>query len=71
MTDTVIVLYLMMNDMLSDIEINSVSGYIKQFLVYFNCNYPNTVEKIATSGDFGEDAETDIKKAVEDFEFKQ
>ena len=67
MPDTVITLYLMMNDMCKSVETKKVRETLEKFLNYFHTKYSATIKQIETTGDLTAEDEETIKIAVEEF----
>ena len=70
MTDTVITLFIAMNDLLKKVAVKDVKKYIDGFLAYFHERYGKTAEEIASSGNFTEENEKTVRKAAEEYDKK-
>lgn len=68
MTDTVITLFISMNDLLKNIPVREVTDYIKGFLNYFHLKHGKAVDEIASSGNLTDENEKEILAAVKEYE---
>lgn len=65
--DQVIILYAVINGYLSDIPINQISQFEKDYLNYVNNNYPQIIETIKNTKDLTDEIEEEIRKSIEEF----
>ncbi|GFN36197.1 F0F1 ATP synthase subunit alpha [Tepidimicrobium xylanilyticum] len=65
--DQVVIIYVVINGYLSDIPLERVSQFEKEFLNYINNNYPEIINSIKETKDLTEETEKRIKEAVEEF----
>ena len=63
----VIILYAVLNKYLSDIPVNEISQFEKDFLLFVDNNYPEIVNSIRETKDLTEDTEKKIVEAIEEF----
>lgn len=63
----VIILYAVLNRHLSDIPIEEISQFEKDFLLFVDNNYPEIVDSIRETKDLTEDTEKKIVEAIEEF----
>lgn len=65
--DQVLILYAIMNKYLSDIPVEKMSQFEKEFINFVNNNYPNITEDIRKTNDLTEETEEKLKEVIVEF----
>lgn len=65
--DQVVILYTVVNGYLSDVPIERISQFEKEFLNFVNNNYPEIINSIKETKDLTEETEKKIQEAIEEF----
>lgn len=66
----VMIVYVVMNDYLSDIEVDKIKEFEKQFYVFMDDKYPDIGKSIIENGKLTEEIEEKLKEAIEEFKKK-
>ncbi len=67
MADTVVELYVAMNDLLKDVAVKDVGKYLEGFIDFFHKRYSKVVKEIAKTGILSEDSEKKILEATKEY----
>lgn len=65
--DQVLILYAIMNKYLSDIPVEKISQFEKEFINFVNNNYPDITEDIRKTNDLTEETEEKLKEVIVEF----
>ncbi len=68
--DQVLIIYAVANDYLEDIPVESINRFEKEFLKYMAERCPEVGREIREAGDFSEEGENRLEKALRDFRKK-
>ncbi|MCF6465052.1 F0F1 ATP synthase subunit alpha [Clostridium sp. Cult2] len=65
--DQVVILYAVVNGFLSDVPLDRVAQFEKDFITYVNNNYPEIIETIGETKDLTDETTEKIQEAIEEF----
>lgn len=68
--DQVVIIYAVSNDYLEDIPLDRIKEFEKGFLQFMRENHSEIVKRIKETGEFSDEAEEELKKALEEFKSK-
>jgi len=69
--DQVIIIYAVSNDYLEDIPVDKIMEFEKDFMQFMRENYSGIGKTIKETGEFAEETEAELKKALEEFKSKR
>ncbi len=66
-SEMAVVLYAVDKGYMDDVEVSKINAFEKALLEFMHANYQDLMDKIDASGDYNEDIESGLQKAVEEF----
>ncbi len=66
-SEMAVVLYAVDKGYMDDVEVSKINAFEKALLEFMHANYQDLMDKIDATGDYNEDIESGLQKAVEEF----